>query len=851
VVSDLRIKQTIEAGERNRAAMELVRNWCAHARIEKMGGIGHIEQQTGLPIGHHSMKCDHASEATMASWDFKDAALDFYDRNCVDCKLRKPVGFPNLSVLIKEREERRVAEAKKAAVLEAQATEALNARRAKRVELRQQLGPLSAAIVDHIEEFDDNRSQENYERVCESARLAPEHFSPPLIAYLFELARTEPWFMKCGLSTLHILNADPKSLVQLATLAVDRPDVTRSAAAILLAHLQEINPALLVGAIPAIVEIAYPADDPFYRHQQPRPEPELLRALWVSHRTVTTHAIDQLLSSRKHYLVELGARGLLALSDADAEATIPFARTMVSKYSRANLLIDEFDDDRHHLRYLRAAISFAFKQSPDAVDAIIQQMVHGSDALSRARALEIYRSALQDRRSEDVATSSMHRTAFRRLLWATTTETGHDVLQMIQGVFQGRPYELEGIAREEFEGLLGALLILDDRLRQHDETPRPQNEDFLQVLERGNKRSTIVALMRDLVEWASIAAKDDLAMIKKMVAMFERIPEGRDDLKGLVLGSTQHLATTVEALKLLLPQLYYGLVGPSALVRSYAAAALGELSYTARKNVPPLVFEAFSVLLWDQYVVVHKAAVHALHRFDLPEDCRHRAAQALLNLIRHYEHKSGEDRFVVECVDQLASELHHRGLAQGRTAEYLVSVLLHLEPLYVTSELRWLGRVLAQTQAFPDLLIRILPHLDDDHHRREDEAAELLAELPNAAILRKRSEFERLGKELAPQRPWLAAHIVEALTRAGAWTEARQIAQAGVEGLDPTVRNRSRRIFSRFVEIAATFEEAIAEGRSDDLPALAERWKKNQKDQEEHDTNVKERSSRTRFPSSL
>jgi hypothetical protein len=89
-------KIAAEAGERNRATMQLVRNWCSHVRIKKFDGTGMIEQMTGLPIGNHGLECDHATAGGMYTWHLRDAALDFYDRNCVDCKKRKAVGIPNL-----------------------------------------------------------------------------------------------------------------------------------------------------------------------------------------------------------------------------------------------------------------------------------------------------------------------------------------------------------------------------------------------------------------------------------------------------------------------------------------------------------------------------------------------------------------------------------------------------------------------------------------------------------------------------------------------------------------------------------------------------------------------------------
>lgn len=104
MIGDRDIQRTIKAGEKNRRTTELIHNWCRHAEVEKMGGTGLIEMQTGLPIGHHAMVCKHAPASGIAAWDLADAALDFHDRNCVVCKLRSPVRLPNLSELLGARE---------------------------------------------------------------------------------------------------------------------------------------------------------------------------------------------------------------------------------------------------------------------------------------------------------------------------------------------------------------------------------------------------------------------------------------------------------------------------------------------------------------------------------------------------------------------------------------------------------------------------------------------------------------------------------------------------------------------------------------------------------------------------
>jgi hypothetical protein len=97
-------EKAFRIGEANAKVIELARNWCAHIEVEKSGGTGIIEAQTGLPIGMRSFKCTHASAAGWAGMDLETIALDFHDRNCVGCTKRIPVRLPNLSQLVGERD---------------------------------------------------------------------------------------------------------------------------------------------------------------------------------------------------------------------------------------------------------------------------------------------------------------------------------------------------------------------------------------------------------------------------------------------------------------------------------------------------------------------------------------------------------------------------------------------------------------------------------------------------------------------------------------------------------------------------------------------------------------------------
>jgi hypothetical protein len=60
---DLDIQRAIEDGKQNLEAKEFIQNWCRHARVEKFGGTGLIEMQTGLPIGRGSVPQGETADA--------------------------------------------------------------------------------------------------------------------------------------------------------------------------------------------------------------------------------------------------------------------------------------------------------------------------------------------------------------------------------------------------------------------------------------------------------------------------------------------------------------------------------------------------------------------------------------------------------------------------------------------------------------------------------------------------------------------------------------------------------------------------------------------------------------------
>ena len=91
--------------------------------------------------------------------------------------------------------------------------------------------PPGANVIDQIEELDDDRDSADANRLVETAKLAPEVFTAPVVEYAFELLEAgESWFDNAGLRLLKALNADKARLTRCALLCLPRFLATETAA---------------------------------------------------------------------------------------------------------------------------------------------------------------------------------------------------------------------------------------------------------------------------------------------------------------------------------------------------------------------------------------------------------------------------------------------------------------------------------------------------------------------------------------------------------------------------------------------------------------------------------------------
>jgi hypothetical protein len=828
--TDRRINMAIASGERNQEAMELIRNWCRHARVKKMGGIGIVEAQTGLPIGPHAMACDYAAANGLAMWDLGDAALDFHDRNCVGCTHRAPVGLPNLSKLIGERDRARAEYAREEERRREDLTARHTARKARRANFRAGLPALAAIIIDHVDELDGPDPKDAAARILGTVKLAPDTFEPSVVSYFFELLEArEAWFYDTGLQVIHALNIEPERLTRCAMQALADSRGTDEAAEIVEEHAALVDSAQIPSALPALIECAYPRRSPMQQWVISRPSP--LLALYRAHPQDVERALGALIDHARAYFVSVGARGITFLAEVDASLPCRFDRSLLARLVRGrDLREQEFSSgmgDEGVVAALREAIEHAFEGDPEETDDLAVQFLASASGDDEAQIYKVYEGVLHGRRRRDRTrpADAADRTALRRLLAAANQTNSYEVLQELHGAFSYVAEELITLAREELPNILGAVLMLSDKIGASEGSPIIEN-DPVSAMERGNICSQRTNLQNALVNWAAEAAGGDSRATAQYLDVLSSIREEHAVLRARLTEEAHRLMRTPEGLIATLPPIYSALFGTSVRVRAAAAAAIGKLDGKTKGDLPRLVYEALVAQLTDSYVMVHQSAFEALERIELPDSLEQDARGAVMTLILTYHQSRKDDRFLLDCICRYL-ERFTTDAEKAWLSDLFLEIVAKLKADELVEE-RWrLSRQFRDKPRFADVWVRVLEEAHALRYR-EDDLIETLNSLPGPEIYRHRARLEKLGNE---SDSWtLPRRLIESLTRSGAWLEAVHIAERVYARIPDTVEMRARKLFVNQYRIATRFEAAIAAGQMEELKELAQAWRRNEHD---------------------
>jgi hypothetical protein len=831
---DRRWAEAVEIGKKNQRTKTLVQNWCAHARVENRGGIGLIQVETGLPIGHLAMACDYAtSGSTMASWDLVDSALDFHDRNCVGCRHRKPVRLPNLSELVGERDAAIRAREVQAAAQDLERAEILRRRRAAREALRAKLPPPSQSLVDHLDVLDTDPGSNAGRELEGAAGLAPEAFTSELIEFLFGLIEgNERWAMETALVVLDKVGAAPERLASGALQSLALYGGVKSAE-VLLRHLDHARKDMIARAVPMLIHHAEPADLLFLEGEGSA-DPRFLVAVHKSFPVEVERVVDELLESKEPRRMSDGARAVCVLGASDGAVALKFARTVISKLARMNWEHGS-DPQLTALRgELRRAAALAFRFDPAATEALIESFRMGASPDGHKELLDIYQWVLRRGWNEKKPIGAGDKAAFDRMIALASNPPNKEMVPELGGFFAHSGHDFKELAAEKMDALLGAAALLADVLdrldAQHKAAP---STDFLGRLERDTHRRGLANLQGNLAELAAEAAAGDPEHTRKFLALLSGIPSERAELRHALVDHLNELITSPETLGEVLPYLYSALVGASTLERSAAAITMGKTQQKLLEDAPPLLMEAFVALLWDQYLLPMVGAVEALERVRLPDGLKAAARIRLWMIILSYAKTVDQQRVLVQSIDTFTARFISDDERAGKAGEALVEILEGQDIGHYYSKLRHLAYRFKKQPSFGRLVLKALL---DPNYRHLERTVELLSELPAGTVMANAAALQALVGTLSLEREeWRIGQVlIEAFTRSARWDEALGAIDAMLMKVTDVPRNQRRRLHLVTVRAAVEIERAVALGKLDDVSGLADVWRKaSKRDQEE------------------
>lgn len=844
--TDEHIQQAIEIGTKNKQTLELIRNWCAHISVKKMGGGGIVEQETGLPIGPRALECQHAAASGFAGHDLAGIAVDFYDRNCFDCKFRKPVSIPNISILVGERDQNRERQRLESELFEKASADRLAAREAERKRIRPDLDPVSVTTLDLISALDSKRATSTASTIIKTAKLAHDAFPRPIIDHLFSLADTrDSLLVDTALASLAELPVEESRLCRSALRALADHLALKTAAKIVKTLSPYADEALIPGAVQALASLANPVPFPFGGGHRRDIDKEPLLALFQYHKSAVETGLRQLLESRTGYDVRTATRGIVVLNDVDPALVHSITDMLVAKLVRAKWLLEGRSGEvEEALTDVRAVVALAFLDRPTDTQAVFRAYLEGANAGGIAQVMSVYDDALhglrfsrEDRKPEIL---EAHRLAFRELVVAATEDRRREPGDSTFGLFSGEPYELTPLTAEFVDLLLGSAAIIDGRLDATDE-PNLVGTNPLAGLERFTRRRHQADLQRVFVRWACVGAgQAGASAIQKVLGFLQRLPEKSDRLRPEIIGNFDALMKHPEGLKLCLPDFYAALVGPSQLVRSEAASALGKMRGATQKNLPNLVYEAFTALLSDTYLIVHQTAVRALERFEMPAEFDATVRSALVNLINYYTRTKSHEEFLITAIDLFAHRYVEKEDLKESIGDALLSIFMGLKPSVVAREFRYGRRIYMDNPHYYRLLFRLLND-DEAMSLYHEDLIEVLYKIPSEVVHRERAELLTLGIKLASRYRQAIGVFIETLSLAGAWREAATFARSLHSAIPDTTHNKPWRLHAELFVVACGFEFAISAGDQAGLESLAKQWRSTISDIERDSEENKER----------
>ncbi len=823
---DREFKKAIEMGEANKKVIALAQNWCAHLKVESFGGVGLVEASTGLPIGMRRIVCPYARAAGIAGMDLNYVAIDFYERNCVGCQYRKPVGLPNLQQLVQEKEQAQHVQeerARRAADAEAAGAEE---RTKKRLLLRKGRDGATSQILDILDRLDRDPKNKDQAILVETARAVGDKFDEQIQGALFDLADAGGWTRtEAALEALCIVSHNYSRLAGVALGALARGEAIHSAGSIVSKYLDLSHEPLVEAAIPAVIYLASPVFGELGVPGRPGDDEPLL----ATHRLfphLVRGGIASMLRSPSKFDRIYACNAIVALIGDDQNLVTALASYLIESL--------QLPDD-HYGREGSAsdAVSRTFAQAmrfrPDEIDTILQEAITGASGSDREELFRAYEEVLSLRDAgsgTEAPLTAADRLAFQRIVDVLVQRPKDGRFQRAGFFARGQMAYHPSLVDAYSDTLLGAaVLIAGDLATPYSPLidPRPS---AVRVMEEGTRRLELTTALDALSQVVGAAAGRNPATVgHHLVQTLEHLGEDHARLRAALVVGLGTMGRNREGLAIALPSLYTAMMDGAVEVRSAAATAYSELASGFSDDLPDLVHESFLLLLSDPYVAVHAAALRGLGRVKLPERFGTEAINRVAWIMMAYSKDGGNDQLLVESVEQFVRLSRQTNTLTTDTLRLLVGILDRMGSSEASRYVAYHGRQFRGTPGYAKLLVKLLgdPGTYDSH--LEDLVDELSA-LPAHDVIGLDKEIQTAWEVCLDRGVDLTDEILEILTVAEAWNTAVDVAQQARSRLDDTRWNRPRKLYASAREVAANLERSAAVGDVAAVVSAASEWRR-------------------------
>ncbi len=819
---DREIQRAVEIGEANKRVLELAQNWCAHLSVEQRGGVGIVEQMTGLPIGMRAITCPHARAAGFAGMDLEYVALDFYDRNCVGCAERRPVRLPNLLELVESRERDRARRETTAAQAREAGDAALTERQRKRRDPRRGADEARLGIYDVIERLDQNPTPDDHRVLKEIATAAAEKFDAAIQEALFDIADAGGWSRtEAALDVLFVVKADPVRLGAAALRALARGEAIREAAAIVVESLRAEHRELVPDALPALINAAAPSRVPIGLSELPG-DPAGILAVHRLFPDLVYEALRVVLaSSAKDDRID-ACEAILHIITIDAEIGLKLAPDLTKSLS----LPDDMYNRGSAALAVAGVLALTMRLMPRETDVIVAEAMSAASEDVGSALLRVYTEVLRPEFGREPRLSTAaDPIAFRRIVQGFLDRRADERLTEATHFLRDRAKYFPALVAAEAATLLGAAALIADDLKERYSPlldPRPTAEKLLEAQTRQLRLSSALDAITEGLGTAM--SHDPQGVVQQVLQALAGLGSSHPTLRAALMRGFAGLRRKPEAIPLLLPALYSAMTDLNQEVRAAAATVYGQLTDDlASDDLPMLLHETFLTLLRDPYVIVHQAAVRALRRTAIPAEL-HVQALGLVTAVFLASIKGDRDgRFLSDCIDKL---IDLAGATQTLTPELVEQIVASLGRLRTGVAVEILRGTwgLRQARNFGDLVLRVLEDESLDDHD-VDRLVDELRLLPDEELRRRASRLRDVAIRLCASSPHDVIDFIELLSRCEAWDETVQVARALAETAADTKFDRPRKLRFRALLAAAELEAAAAHGDHDAVITTAERWR--------------------------